>query len=105
MGEELKFYDDDYAVELMTTALNIEPDKNWSSRAACKDMPKDLFYGVIPIPPEQITEDKKVCASCEVVLECLREAIDFRDKNGIWGGLTEKERDRAWKDIIRKRRR
>lgn len=35
---------------------------------------------------------KKVCQRCAVRVECLTEAVASRERFGIWGGLTERER-------------
>jgi WhiB family redox-sensing transcriptional regulator len=42
-----------------------------------------------------------VCADCVVRVACLDHALASREKAGVWGGATEKDRRR----IIRKRRR
>jgi hypothetical protein len=44
---------------------------------------------------------KEICAACNVRLQCLEWAITAREPDGIWGGMTPKERRRA----IRRRRR
>ena len=44
---------------------------------------------------------KAVCAACPVREACLEHALGFREKEGVWGGATERERRR----IIRQRRR
>jgi WhiB family redox-sensing transcriptional regulator len=37
---------------------------------------------------------KAVCASCVVVEECLRWALEVRESYGVWGGLSVDERER-----------
>lgn len=37
---------------------------------------------------------KLICASCPVRPDCLSYALDHRQEQGIWGGLTEEERHR-----------
>jgi len=44
---------------------------------------------------------KEVCAGCGVRAACLEHALSSREKAGVWGGATERERRR----IIRQRRR
>ena len=44
---------------------------------------------------------KLVCAECHVREACLEHALAVREKDGIWGGATERERRR----MIRQRRR
>ena len=36
---------------------------------------------------------KSICAECPVIAACLAYAIARRERGGIWGGLTEAERD------------
>ncbi len=70
----------------------------WSTRAACKGLDPSIFY---PPTDEEAEEAKAICAVCPVQVECLEHAISLREKNGVWGGATERERLR----IIRRRRR
>ena len=44
---------------------------------------------------------KAVCRECAVQESCLEHALGVREKDGVWGGRTERERRR----IIRQRRR
>jgi WhiB family transcriptional regulator, redox-sensing transcriptional regulator len=44
---------------------------------------------------------KAVCAACSVRVACLEYALNHREKEGVWGGATERERRR----IVRQRRR
>lgn len=72
----------------------------WRAKAACRGLDPQIFY---PISDEE--EDaapaKAVCAECPVREPCLEHALGYREKEGIWGGATERERRR----IIRQRRR
>ena len=43
---------------------------------------------------------KAICAACPVSTVCLEHALSVREKEGIWGGATEKERRR----MLRQRR-
>jgi WhiB family redox-sensing transcriptional regulator len=73
-------------------------DRNWVGRAACRGIDPAVFY---PPTEEDADEAKAICAQCPVQEPCLEHAIDNREKNGVWGGATERERLR----IIRRRRR
>jgi WhiB family redox-sensing transcriptional regulator len=42
-----------------------------------------------------------VCHGCDVRISCLEHALASREKVGVWGGTTERERRR----LIRQRRR
>lgn len=72
----------------------------WRAHAACTGIDPGIFY-----PSSEDESDaraaKMVCALCEVRDSCLEHALVVREKDGIWGGATERERRR----IIRQRRR
>jgi WhiB family transcriptional regulator, redox-sensing transcriptional regulator len=42
----------------------------------------------------EIARAKAICRECPVREECLRAAMDGREKIGIWGGFTPEERAR-----------
>ena len=62
---------------------------SWKVKAACKDLPKGMFF---PESWESNRPAKEVCASCEVRHECLVFAIETNQRHGVWGGLSERER-------------
>lgn len=79
--------------------LNLSgPHLVWKGRAACKGVEADIFY---PVSDEEADDAKVVCRRCEVREACLEHALAYRERDGIWGGATERERRR----IIRQRRR
>jgi WhiB family transcriptional regulator, redox-sensing transcriptional regulator len=70
----------------------------WADIAACKGLDPTIFY---PATDEEAEAAKAVCQGCPVKDTCLEHAIERREHNGVWGGATERERQR----IIRRRRR
>jgi WhiB family redox-sensing transcriptional regulator len=72
----------------------------WRAKAACNGLDPTIFY-----PQSEDDSDaeqaKSVCDQCPVRHDCLEYALGFREKEGVWGGATERERRR----IIRQRRR
>jgi WhiB family redox-sensing transcriptional regulator len=74
--------------------------QSWRQQAACRGLDPVVFY-----PTGDDDEDadvaKDVCAQCVVREMCLEHALAVREKEGIWGGCTERERRR----ILRQRRR
>lgn len=72
--------------------------RGWAEIAACRGLEPGLFY---PASDEEAGAAKAVCAQCPVRETCLEHAIERREHNGVWGGATERERQR----IIRRRRR
>ena len=71
---------------------------SWRDPAACRGLVPEVFY---PVTEEEEATAKSICADCTVRQSCLEHAITHREKDGIWGGATERERRR----IIRQRRR
>jgi len=69
------------------------------SDAACRGCDPGLFE---PAPKDQqaINAARQICARCPIRLDCLAVALATPDTQGIWGGLTTRERTRIQpKDI------
>jgi WhiB family transcriptional regulator, redox-sensing transcriptional regulator len=73
-------------------------NQQWRSKAACQGLDPEIFY---PLDDDEAQEAKTVCSTCTVRESCLEHALGYREKEGVWGGATERERRR----IIRQRRR
>ena len=70
----------------------------WRSLGACRGLDPELFF---PETEDQADVAKTVCQGCDVRISCLEHALASREKVGVWGGSTERERRR----LIRQRRR
>jgi len=70
---------------------------SWRQRAACRGVDPDIFY---PVSDDDAEEAKAICASCPVRQSCLEYSLSAREREGVWGGLTERERRR----IVRQHR-
>ena len=70
----------------------------WRDRGACNGLDPTIFF---PDEEDESIEAKEICADCSVRVSCLEHALASREKEGVWGGATAKERRR----IIRQRRR
>jgi len=77
--------------------VNIAMSASWQKVAACRGLSTEIFY---PAPEEDADQAKAVCAICPVRETCLEYALAYREREGIWGGCTERERRR----ILRQRR-
>ena len=66
----------------------------WRNRAACLDEDPELFFPIGSTEPSfrQIELAKAVCHRCEVIDNCLSWAMDSRQEDGVWGGLSADER-------------
>ncbi|MFF0551062.1 WhiB family transcriptional regulator [Streptomyces sp. NPDC004311] len=79
-----------------STGLRGIADHSWHARAACHGMdPADadeLFFHS-PRDREAIREALEICGMCPVRWDCFNYALDNEEKEGIWGGLTESDRE------------
>ncbi len=71
-----------------------EESLDWRDRAACLDEEPELFFPVGNTGPAalQIEEAKLVCRRCEVMDTCLKWAVETGQEYGVWGGMSEDER-------------
>jgi WhiB family transcriptional regulator, redox-sensing transcriptional regulator len=92
----------------MSTVLERSPAKtvkgpagqNWRAIGLCRGSDTLVFYP--PSEDDSLAEEAKtICALCAVRKPCLEFALSTREKHGVWGGLTERERRR----VLRQRRR
>ena len=71
----------------------------WRKQAACRGLDVEAFY---PVSEDEAdaAEAKAICDVCPVRQACLEHALAHREREGVWGGTTERERRR----IVRQRR-
>jgi WhiB family transcriptional regulator, redox-sensing transcriptional regulator len=73
---------------------------SWRERARCQDVDSSLFFapdGERGAPRRRREQRAKaVCVHCEVRDFCADYALANHETYGIWGGLTETERERIW---------
>jgi WhiB family transcriptional regulator, redox-sensing transcriptional regulator len=72
---------------------------SWRQLARCRGIDPEVFYPVSD-DEDAAEEAKEICALCPVREACLEYALAAREKHGVWGGLTERERRR----VLRRRR-
>ena len=74
--------------------------KDWRAAGLCRGSDSLVFYP--PSDDDSLAEEAKtICSMCAVRRPCLEFALTNREKHGVWGGLTERERRR----VLRQRRR
>lgn len=91
MSADLVAVEDLTPVEALIERARTEP---WADDALCARIDPDLWY------PEQGGNSKrpvKLCRTCPVMAECLADALVRREQDGVWGGMTETDRKRAWR--------
>jgi WhiB family redox-sensing transcriptional regulator len=70
---------------------------SWRKHASCRGLDAEVFF---PTSEEATQEAKAICAECPVREPCLQYALANREREGVWGGATERERRR----MVRQRR-
>lgn len=75
-----------------------EPTPMWMRYAACKGVDTNIFFpipahqGPGGMPPAVFAPAKQICAECPAINACRDHAIAHPGTYGVWGGLTENER-------------
>lgn len=64
---------------------------DWLQHAACAGRDPRAFFANGCHAREQVKAAKQVCAACPVREECAQWAISTGEKNGVWGGMSQKE--------------
>ncbi|MGW4200955.1 WhiB family transcriptional regulator [Streptomyces sp. NPDC004726] len=80
-------------------------DHSWHARSACRSLSPaeaDKLFFPLPRDHQAIARAKSICGPCPVKRACFNSALEQGSKEGIWGGLTEKERQ-PWRAKISKR--
>ena len=62
---------------------------DWQARGLCRGVEPEGFF---PISEEDAWRAKEICAACNVRESCLVFSLTNRERYGVWGGVTEKER-------------
>ncbi len=92
-----------YLCSICRTYAETPYQGEWTKLAACRlyDDPKKqaevsswFFDGAVGKAPEKA---RRICADCPVQQECLDYALEIPSLEGIWGGTTERERQRLRK--------
>ena len=71
--------------------LLMTEERPWLAFAACRGVDPAIFF---PGGDGQPDEAMKICGGCPVQAECLDYSLMARERYGVWGGATERERRR-----------
>ena len=69
---------------------------DWQLRSACKGKDDLFFHPDGERDPSRSRRDdaaKAVCAGCPVIMACRAHAFDNNEAYGVWGGMSEDERE------------
>ncbi len=74
---------------------------DWQLHGACREMDSALFFHPEnergPARAGREAHAKQICRSCPVIQQCRAHSLAVREPYGVWGGMSESERN----DIIR----
>jgi WhiB family redox-sensing transcriptional regulator len=74
---------------------------SWRSLARCRDLDSALFFSPDgergPTRRRRERAAKAVCATCPVQRQCAAYAVANHEPYGVWGGMTETEREAMWR--------
>jgi WhiB family redox-sensing transcriptional regulator len=78
---------------------------DWQMRGACRGMDSGFFFHPEgergPARANREARAKQICHTCPVLEQCRRHALAVQEPYGVWGGLSEADRE----EIIRGRTR
>lgn len=83
--------------EIMRLPAPVAALWDWQLEGSCRAMSPEAFFH-----PEgerglarrsRIEAAKKVCLACPVLRQCREHALTVREPYGVWGGMSEDERD------------
>jgi WhiB family redox-sensing transcriptional regulator len=86
---------------------------DWQLHGDCRGMSSSLFFHPDgergPSRLRRDLEAKAVCNACPVRAQCAAHALKVQEPYGVWGGLSEAERERlieaGWEDLADRWRR
>lgn len=76
---------------------------DWSEQGSCREADPNLFFhpqnerGAARIMRDRAA--KAICANCTVRIECADYAVRAREPYGVWGGLTEEDREAIYRKL------
>ncbi|MDM7487004.1 WhiB family transcriptional regulator [Rhodococcus sp. GXMU-t2271] len=78
------------------TATRTRPGFGWQFRGSCRSLGEFYFFAPDGEDPvlrrRREAAAKRICSSCPVLTECRTHAVLGRERHGVWGGLSERER-------------
>ena len=72
----------------------LRSDDTWQVKAACRGPQALFFFPPSTFERKDSKQDRERRATCAVRQPCLDYAIRIREPHGIWGGMSESERER-----------
>jgi WhiB family transcriptional regulator, redox-sensing transcriptional regulator len=72
----------------------------WQYRGLCRTVSPEVFFHPEgergPARRRRDERAKQVCRQCPVLEQCREHALQVREPYGVWGAMTESEREAAY---------
>ena len=79
----------------------------WQFQGLCRTTNPDIFFHPEgergPSRHRREARAKAICEQCPVLRECREHALAVHEPYGVWGGMTEEERDEVHRRLARPR--
>lgn len=78
----------------------LRPVEDWMLDALCAQIDPELFFppkSSSSVPAKRICKGFRGSPPCPVRSECLEYALRHSERWGVWGGMSERERNRLRK--------
>jgi len=76
--------------------MNQSKSGAWEQEALCAQVDSELFF---PEKGKSGYQAKRICAQCPVTAQCLEFALSYPfTVAGVWGGTTESQRRRMYRE-------
>jgi WhiB family redox-sensing transcriptional regulator len=74
---------------------------DWQMHGLCRGVDSSFFFHPDgergPARAQREARAKEMCGRCPVVEECRRHALAVHEPYGIWGGMSESERESTYR--------
>lgn len=74
---------------------------DWTTEAVCAQVGGDIWFPKKGANGTLVAQAKAICAECPVRAQCLDHALETGSWDGIFGGLSGKERRKVARDRLR----
>jgi WhiB family redox-sensing transcriptional regulator len=77
-----------------------EARMTWQEEGTCRGVDPEVFF---PISDDEAWRAKEICTVCPVKADCLVYSLENRERYGVWGGITERERQEMFRRGVAQR--
>ena len=84
----------------------VTEDVEWQNQGLCRSGRHDpnLWYPDAPNSEVKSAEPIKICYTCPVIDQCRAWALTKHEVFGVWGGLSQDDRQAIWKGRVPQQR-